>query len=178
MIYVPAARDGASQVTAFLRGRLWRAIDWSQQVRAVFAEAGATLNGAFGGEAAIDLVAAAVKRRWQEVHSAGTDTTPVFRPLDLRFQEFIRKVGVVFHPDEAGRERSLDDLSDGQRSLFHLAMTAATLDVEARIAADPAAVGFQADGVPPPALTLITVEEPETISHPSTFRGSSARSRI
>ncbi len=33
---------------------------------------------------------------------------------------------------QAGRERSLDDLSDGQRSLFHLAMTAATLDVEAR----------------------------------------------
>jgi hypothetical protein len=52
-------------------------------------------------------------------------------------------------------------LSDGQRSLFHLAMTAATLDVEARIAADPAAVGFHADGVPLPALTLIAVEEPE-----------------
>ena len=161
MIYVPAARDGASQVTAFLRGRLWRAIDWSQQVRDVFAEAGANLNGAFGGEAAVDLVAAAVKQRWQEVHSAGTDTTPVFRPLDLRFQEFIRKVEVVFHPDEAGRERSLDDLSDGQRSLFHLAMTAATLDVEARIAANPAGIGFQPDGVPLPALTLIAVEEPE-----------------
>jgi hypothetical protein len=161
MIYVPAARDGASQVAAFLRGRLWRAIEWSQQVREVFAEAGATLNGAFGGEAAVDLVAAAVKRRWQEVHSAGTDTTPIFRPLDLRFQEFIRKVEVVFHPDEAGRERSLDDLSDGQRSLFHLAMTAAILDVEARIAADPVGIGFQADGVPLPALTLIAVEEPE-----------------
>ncbi len=161
MIYVPATRDGASQVTAFLRGRLWRAINWSQQVREVFAEAGATLNDAFAGEAAVDLVTGAVRRRWQEVHSAGTDTTPLFRPVDLRFQEFIRKVEVVFHPDEAGRERGLDDLSDGQRSLFHLAMTAATLDVEARIAADPAAAGFQVDGVPLPALTLIAVEEPE-----------------
>ena len=65
-------------------------------------------------------MAAAVKRRWQEVYSAGTDTTPLFLPIDLRFQEFIRKVEVVFHPDKAGRERSLDDLSDGQRSLFHL----------------------------------------------------------
>jgi putative ATP-dependent endonuclease of OLD family len=158
---VPAVRDGASQVTAFLRGRLWRAIAWSQQVREVFAEAGATLNDAFGGEAAVDIVATAVKLRWQEVHSAGTDTTPLFRAVDLRFQEFIRKVEVVFRPDEAGRERALDDLSDGQRSLFHLAMTAATLDVETRIAADPAAAGFQADGVPLPALTLIAIEEPE-----------------
>lgn len=161
MIYVPATRDGASQVTAFLRGRLWRAIDWSQNVREVFDQAGTDLNGAFGGEAAVDLVAAAVKQRWQEVHSAGTDTTPLFRPLDLRFEEFIRKVEVVFHPDEAGRERSLDDLSDGQRSLFHLAMTAATLDVEAKIAANPTGIGFQADGVPLPALTLIAIEEPE-----------------
>lgn len=161
MIYVPATRDGASQVTAFLRGRLWRAINWSQGVRDTFTNAGTTLNGAFAGEPAVDVIAAAVTRRWQEVHTAGTDTTPLFRPIDLRFQEFIRKVEVVFRPDEAGRERALDDLSDGQRSLFHLAMTAATLDVEGGIVANPVAAGFQAGGVPLPALTLIAVEEPE-----------------
>jgi len=161
MIYVPASRDGASQVTAFLRGRLWRAINWSQGVKQTFAEAGATLNGAFAAEAAVAMVAGAVTRRWQEVHTAGTDATPLFRPIDLRFQEFIRKVEVVFHPDEAGRERALDDLSDGQRSLFHLAMTAATLDVEANIAANPHAAGFQPGGIALPALTLIAVEEPE-----------------
>jgi hypothetical protein len=161
MIYVPASRDGASQVTAFLRGRLWRAINWSQGVRDTFSDAGVRLNGAFAAEAAVDIVATALRRRWQEVHTAGTDTTPLFRPVDLRFQEFIRKVEVVFRPDEAGRERALDDLSDGQRSLFHLAMTAATLDVEGTIAANPAAAGFQPAGVPLPALTLIAVEEPE-----------------
>ncbi|GAA0568075.1 ATP-dependent endonuclease [Halomonas salifodinae] len=161
MIYVPASRDGASQVTAFLRGRLWRAINWSQGVKETFADAGATLNSAFAAEAAVDVVVDTVQRRWQEVHTAGTDTTPLFRPVDLRFQEFIRKVEVVFRPDEAGRERALEDLSDGQRSLFHLAMTAATLDVEASIAADPVAAGFQPGGVPLPALTLIAVEEPE-----------------
>ena len=130
-------------------------------VQDTFSAAGATLNNAFAGEAAIDIVAAAMRRRWQEVHTAGTDATPLFRPVDLRFQEFIRKVEVVFHPDEAGRERALDDLSDGQRSLFHLAMTAATLDVEGHIAADPVAAGFQPDGIPLPALTLIAIEEPE-----------------
>ena len=161
MIYVPASRDGSSQVTSFLRGRLWRTINWSQGVRDTFDEAGMTLNGAFAGEAAVDVVADAVRRRWQEVHTAGTDTTPLFRPVDLRFQEFIRKVEVVFRPDEAGRERVLDDLSDGQRSLFHIAMTAATLDVENSIAEDPVAAGFQPGGVPLPALTLIAIEEPE-----------------
>jgi hypothetical protein len=161
MIYVPASRDGTSQVTTFLRGRLWRAITWSQGMKEVFLDAGGRLNGAFGGEAAVDLVSKAVERRWQQVYSAGTDTKPVFRPVDLRFQEFIRKVEVVFHPDEEGRDRSLEDLSDGQRSLFHLAMTAAALDVEGRIADGSAGAAFQAGGVPLPALTLIAVEEPE-----------------
>lgn len=160
MIYVPASRDGASQVTTFLRGRLWRAINWSQGVKQSFADAGTTLNDAFAAEPAVGTVVNAVARRWQQVHTAGTDTTPLFRPIDLRFEEAIRKVEVVFHPDEAGRERALDDLSDGQRSLFHLAMTAATLDIEASIAAN-ATPGFQPGGVPLPALTLIAVEEPE-----------------
>lgn len=161
MIYVPAVRDGFSQVSSFLRGRLWRAVNWSQGVREVFLASGATLNGAFRDEAAVNLVTTAVTNRWREMHSAGTDTTPRFRPVDLRFEEFIRKVEVAFYPDEAGRERGLDDLSDGQRSLFHLAMTAAALDVEAQIAIDSAIVGFLPDGVPLPALTLIAVEEPE-----------------
>ena len=101
MIYVPASRDGASQVTAFLRGRLWRAINWSQGVRQTLADTGAVLNDAFAAEPAVDIVVGAVARRWQQVHTAGTDTTPLFRPIDLRFQEFIRKVEVVFRPDEA-----------------------------------------------------------------------------
>ena len=49
----------------------------------MFTNAGAALNGAFAGEPAVDVIAAAVTRRWQEVYTAGTETTPVFRPLDL-----------------------------------------------------------------------------------------------
>ena len=161
MIYVPAARDAASQVDAFLRGRLWRAINWSAEVREIFDLAGATVNDTFNQQSAIDRVTKAMKTRWQEVHSAGTDTAPLLRPIDMRFHEFIRKVEVVFHPDEAGRERALEDLSDGQRSLFHIALTAAMLDVEGYVAGHPADAGFQADTVPFPALTLIAVEEPE-----------------
>ena len=154
MIYVPATRDGTSQVAAFLRGRLWRAINWSGAVRDAFRVAGTAMNTAFVDEPAVNTVTQAITRRWQEMHSAGTDTTPVFRTIDSRFEEFIRGVEVVFHPDEAGRHRALDELSDGQRSLFHLAMTAATLDAESRMLTDPAAAGFSPDGVPLPALTL------------------------
>jgi putative ATP-dependent endonuclease of the OLD family len=160
MLYVPASRDAVSQVGAFLRSRLWRAITWSQQVRDAFAEAGNNLNDTFSSEIAVDLISQSLEKRWAEVHSAGTDAKPKFRPIDPRFQEFIRKVEVVFHPDEFGQDRGLQDLSDGQRSLFHLAMTATTLDIEDKIVQNQA-TGFQADSIHIPTLTLIAIEEPE-----------------
>lgn len=161
LIYIPATRDGSSQVTAFVRGRLWRAINWSQEVKESLADAGDEVNQAFLAEAAVSSISSAVTQRWQQLHSAGTDSVPVFRPVDTRWQEFIRRVEVVFHPTEDGHDRALEDLSDGQRSLFHMAMAAATLDIEARLAGGDAPQGFTQAGVPLPALTIVALEEPE-----------------
>lgn len=161
LLYIPAIRDGASQVTAFVRGRLWRAINWSQQVKDSLSGAGLQVNAAFAGEAAVASISAAVTQRWQQLHSAGTDTLPIFRPVDTRWQEFIRRMEVVFHPNELGEDRALDELSDGQRSLFHLAMAAATLDIEAQLSGGRVPAGFVNDGVSLPALTLVALEEPE-----------------
>lgn len=161
LIYIPATRDGASQVTAFIRGRLWRAINWSQEVKDALTGAGDEVNQAFSAEAAVFSISTTVTQRWQQLHSAGTDATPVFRPVDTRWQEFIRRVEVVFHPTEDGHDRALEDLSDGQRSLFHMAMVAAALDIEARLTGDDAPEGFAEAGVPLPALTIVALEEPE-----------------
>ncbi|WP_061291895.1 ATP-dependent nuclease [Azotobacter vinelandii] len=161
LIYIPATRDGASQVTSFVRGRLWRAINWSQEVKDSLTGAGAEVNQAFSDEAAVSTISTAVTQRWRQLHSAGTDATPIFRPVDTRWQEFIRRVEVVFHPAEDGHDRALEDLSDGQRSLFHMAMVAATLDIEARLAGDDEPEGFTEAGVPLPALSIVALEEPE-----------------
>ncbi|WP_227106956.1 ATP-dependent nuclease [Chromobacterium rhizoryzae] len=161
LFYIPATRDGASQVSAFVRGRLWRAINWSPDIKESLTGAGSEVNQAFSAEAAVSSISSAVTQRWQQLHSAGTDTTPIFRPVDTRWQEFIRRVEVVFHPTEDGHDRALEDLSDGQRSLFHLAMAAATLDIEARLAGDDAPEGFIEGGIPLPALTIVALEEPE-----------------
>ena len=160
MIYVPASRDGASQVSSFLRGRLWRAIAWSEQVKSTFQFASTGLRQNFGDEPGVAALTTALDARWKELNAAGTDTSPSFSPIDGRFEEFVKRIGVSFRPDEAGNARALEELSDGQRSIFHLAMTAATLDVEGTIVAG-AAVGFQIEEIDVPALTLIAIEEPE-----------------
>jgi len=161
IIYVPAIRDGISQISAFLRGRLWKAITWSAELRERLGKTGEELNEKFRAEPGVDSISRTIKERWQEIHSAGTDAKPLFRPIDLQLEEFIKKVDVVFRPDESGRDRNMEDLSDGQRSLFHLAMAAATLDIEDKIASGAVKDGFQTDDIVLPALTLIAIEEPE-----------------
>jgi putative ATP-dependent endonuclease of OLD family len=160
VVYVPALRDGASQVAAFLRGRLWRSIPWSDKLQGTLEDAGEALNGSLLAEPGVKAVTDSLLTRWREVHSAGTLANPKFRPIDVRIQEFVRRVDVVFHPDEHKRERPVAELSDGQRSLFHLAMTAALLDVEHLIAQE-SLDAFGDVELETPDLTVLAVEEPE-----------------
>jgi putative ATP-dependent endonuclease of the OLD family len=72
VLYVPASRDGARQLTAFLRGRLWRAAQWSDELRELVAASAAQVSGKFHDEAATSCVEKALSQRWQELHGAGT----------------------------------------------------------------------------------------------------------
>jgi hypothetical protein len=80
-VYVPASRDGARQLTAFLRGRLWRAVQWSGELRELVAASAARVSGQFHDEAATSTVEKALSLRWQELHGAGTHSVPRFQPI-------------------------------------------------------------------------------------------------
>ena len=89
MVYVPSARDGESQVAAFLRGRLWRAISWSDEFQQVVMQRGKDMNEEFGQQLGVGAVGEAVRRRWEGLAGAHVQETPNFRPIDQRFEEFI-----------------------------------------------------------------------------------------
>ncbi|WP_315753999.1 MULTISPECIES: ATP-dependent nuclease [unclassified Bradyrhizobium] len=167
LIYVPAARDAATQVTALLKGRLWQAAKWSGEFRTNTASSAQTIQTAFESEKPLRFVIERLKKRWTQVHEADTDTTPALRLVEDRFEELVRKAEFAFYPDEAGRERSLNDLSDGQRSLFHIALTAATLEVERDAFALSARKSpFDQEKLRRACLTLLVIEEPENSLSP------------
>jgi predicted ATP-dependent endonuclease of OLD family len=60
-----------------------------------------------------------------------------------------------------GRTRSAWELSDGQRSLLHIALTAASLDLETAIAVGDHDDKFDITSTALPSLTLLAIEEPE-----------------
>lgn len=167
LIYVPAARDAAGQVTALLKGRLWQAAKWSDRFRNGSAENAQKIQRQFEREKPARFVIERLSRRWKQVHEADTDTTPVLRLVENRFEELVRKAEFAFFPDEAGQERALADLSDGQRSLFHIALTATTLEVEKDVFAQPAEESsFDQEKLRRTGLTFLAIEEPENSLSP------------
>ena len=166
-IYVPATRDAVGQVTALLKGRLWQAAKWSDRFQDETATTVQAIQQQFEREEPARFVSGRLARRWKQVHEAGTDTMPVLRLVESRFEELVHKAEFTFFPDEAGQERALADLSDGQRSLFHIALTAATLEVEKDVFAQPVdESSFDQEKLRRTSLTFLAIEEPENSLSP------------
>ena len=167
LIYVPAVRNAATQVTALLKGRLWQAARWSDEFRDDSAKTIQSIQQQFEREEPTEFIIDRIAKRWRQVHEADTDTKPVMRLIESRFEELVRKAEFTFSPDEAGQERALADLSDGQRSLFHIALAAATLEVEKNVFEQVAYEGtFDQGKLRRTCLTLLAIEEPENSLSP------------
>ncbi|KUN90023.1 hypothetical protein AQJ66_02955 [Streptomyces bungoensis] len=166
MIYIPASRDGVRQVTAFLRSRLWRAAQWSTGLRDLVSGHAAEVAEKFTEEPVVQAVEGALTARWQELHDAGMHADPKLRLLDGDFNQLVRDSELVFEPDHNSRPRPARMLSDGQRSLLHLALVAAAIDVESAVCAGQHIDDFTLQAAHLPHLTLIAVEEPENSLSP------------
>ncbi|MGE4102048.1 MAG: ATP-dependent endonuclease [Pirellulales bacterium] len=167
LIYIPATRNVDAQVSALLKGRLWRAARWSEDFREKAEESAGTVQEAFEAEKPAQFVLSRLAARWKEIYSADTEATPNLRLVDTEFDALVRRAAFAFFPDEAGHERSLEELSDGQRSLFHIALTAATLEVERdafAMSADECA--FDQEKLRRTHLTVLAMEEPENSLSP------------
>jgi putative ATP-dependent endonuclease of the OLD family len=160
-VYVPATRDGGRQVNSFLRGRLWRASVWSEGFRDHITGAADELSINFKTEAVVATVTQAIASRWQELHHLSTDQNPTFEPITRDMTVLVSNAEMLFEPTATGRTRPAQELSDGQQSLLHIALTAATLDLESEIASGKHDDKFDMTATTLPTLTLLAIEEPE-----------------
>ncbi|WP_420640235.1 ATP-dependent nuclease [Candidatus Poriferisocius sp.] len=166
VIYVPASRDGARHVTTFLRSRLWKAGQWSDALYTSVDEAAIQISDHFRAEPVVDVIEGALERRWRHLHQGRLDAEPRLRVIDRDLGDLVAKADLVFAPTETGRERPAEQLSDGQRSLLQIALTAATIDIEGAIASGRLVSHFDAESVLLPSLTVLIVEEPENSLSP------------
>ncbi|CAN5286757.1 AAA family ATPase [soil metagenome] len=161
MVYVPATRDGVRQVNTFLRGRVWSAALWSESFREDVEVGASDLVDAFRKEEVVEIVTEAITGRWQGLHHLGLDQNLHLEPISTEVSALVSGAEMFFEPSATGRTRPANELSDGQQSLLHIALAAATLDLEAAIAAGEHDDTFDITSAALPTLTLLALEEPE-----------------
>lgn len=167
MVYVPANRNAQDQVTNLLKSRLWRAAQWSQRLVDVANASSRGLQAQFTQEDPVEFVTERLDARWSELARGDTHADAQLRLIDTELEGLLRRAEFSFIPAFGGQERRLSDLSDGQRSLFHIALTAAVLEMERdALVAEPGESVFDQERLRRTYLTLLAIEEPENSLSP------------
>jgi len=163
--FIPASRDitTLTKLTVRSLGRaLMESVQWKNE--AVIKDLIKKAGEALADEDALKRVNGYIQSCWQELNAADTATNAALHVLPPDFQQVIRAASIALTPSASGRAIGIEQLSDGQRSLFHFALVKALLDLRLSLEAEVAdgkAPPFQARFMQAPALTIFAFEEPE-----------------
>lgn len=165
VIYVPAVRDPTKQLknaSGTMMYQIMNSINWStatlEKVKTKIKE----LNEQFLEEKGVSILGTSIHTQWETYDSDTRYSNAQLRFNSTDIDSSIKRSEVVFLPTVTGQECTIDDMSDGLRSLFYISLVDSILDVESKIqqeiATDPEQVSFNHK---PPILTIIALEEPE-----------------
>lgn len=165
VIYVPAVRDPSKQlknVSGTMMHQIMNSINWSHSIQEKVKTKIQELNDQFLEEKGISILGTSIHTQWKAYDSDTRYSNAQLRFNSTDIDSSIKKSEVVFLPTVTGKECTIDDMSDGLRSLFYISLVDSILDVEAKIQqeidTDLEHVSFNHT---PPVLSIIALEEPE-----------------
>lgn len=165
VIYVPAVRDPSMQLknaSGTMMHQIMNSINWSSTTQEKVKVKIQELNDQFLEERGVSILGTSIHTQWESYDSDTRYSNAQLRFNSTDIDSSIKKSEVVFLPTVTGKECTIDDMSDGLRSLFYISLVDSILDVESKIQqeidTDPEHVSFNHK---PPILTIIALEEPE-----------------
>lgn len=166
--FLPATRDSNAiirQAQKELLSWLEKFGDWSTGQEPM-ARQWEELQSLFDGMPAITAVVSELEKTWAILFEGPHLKSPRLTVLAREIQRSIRDLTVTLGPGPAGRHRSLHDLSEGQSSLFYIALVVTLQKLDDLLAAS-IPEGFRDMATLRPWLTIVALEEPE--NHLSPF---------
>jgi len=165
VVYVPAVRDPSKQLknaSGTMMYQIMSSINWSETTKENVKVKIQELNAQFEGEKGVSMFGSSIAKQWKEYDSDDRYSTASLRFNSTDVETSIKKTEVVFLPTITGKEYTIDQMSDGLRSLFYISLVDSILDVENQmqqeIETDPEHTSFNRK---PPILTIVALEEPE-----------------
>jgi putative ATP-dependent endonuclease of the OLD family len=163
LVHVPATRDGGAVTRQALRQllrRLERSGDFADSEEDI-QKVSERLQEKMDELPAVTWVTKKLAENWGRLHTAAHLRNPRLVVLSHEFTQLLRSLTAKLSPTPDGRERGLDELSEGETSLFFFALAATLAQLESELAKGQPPEGFTELDVAPPALTIYAVEEPE-----------------
>lgn len=164
LIYVPATRDGIAVTRQALRSllrRLERSGDFGSNTEKEIQQVSEVLQEKITELPSVKWITEKLQKNWVRLHDAIHLKETRLVVLSREFTQILRSLSVNLFPAPDGRERGLDELSEGQMSLFFLSLAATLAQLETALARGEPPDGFAELDTAPPVLTIYTVEEPE-----------------
>lgn len=165
VIYIPAVRDPSKQLkntSGTMLYQVMNSINWSESTLQGVKEKIRELNAVYETESGVSKFGESIGRQWKAYDAETRYSNATLRFNSANIESTIKRAEVVFHPTETGKEYTIDQMSDGLRSLFYISLVDSILDVEqkikAEIEADPEHTSFNRT---PSLLTIVALEEPE-----------------
>lgn len=185
--YIPSVRDTSSllkNAIGQMTRRLFRAISWPQDSKKEIDESFQKIKETFSEIKEISHINLNLNNTWINLHDSVFNSEPELYVIGKNFEEILKKVSVQFRPTEHGSERDIEELSDGQKSLFYIAFASAVFEIEEDILADKykdedksrkrddttdeySLSNYDLETLKIPELTIFALEEPE--NHLSPF---------
>lgn len=165
LVYIPATRDGSAVTRQALRQvlrRLERSGDFTDADKASIQEVGASMQEKIDGLPSVKWLTKELTECWSSLHVGSHLQTPKLTVITQEFVQVLRSLTAKLLPGPDGRERSIEELSEGQSSLFFLALSATLARLEAALASSNPPDGFSDADIVAPAMTIYAIEEPET----------------
>ena len=166
--YIPASRNPLKEIsssTKVLLGRLLNAINWDKRDGGELSKA---LNHTkmasqnLTENNAIKLIEQELNISWKKMYSGDFFSQTKINFLPMQIDELLKTVSLSFSSDQAGENASIDRLSDGQRSLLHIAIIQAVHELESKVIQDIKNKDcFNHSKLKKPIFTLLALEEPE-----------------
>lgn len=165
VIYVPAVRDPSKQlrnVSGTMIHHLMNSINWSTTTQEKVGEKIQELNNYFLEEKGVSILDTSIHTQWETYDSDTRYSNAQLRFNSADIDSCIKKFEVVFSPTVTGKEYTIDEMSDGLRSLFYISLVNSILDIESKIQKEMNTdLEHASFNYRPPILTIIALEEPE-----------------
>lgn len=165
VLYVPAVRNPSKQLkiaSGTMMHQIISNINWSTETQTSIKGKVEELNDQFLAEHGVSILDESIRTQWIEYDSDARYSKTQLRFGSTSIENLLRKSEVVFSPSITERECTIDEMSDGLRSLFYISLVDSLLDVESKVRqereSNPEQCSFNFE---PPVLTIIALEEPE-----------------